>query len=328
LIPVMYSNNHKINEFWDRRWIAWEPVGPHIDNPGIYENWGWDIASAFNWRGDSYIWDTTEKYSEVCTLNVNMADKNGNPVDGARIKIDSSPCVGWGATAGWTDYFGQKQFLLGGSRTYTAQITSIIGDFPKIESDTVITNSMFDFSYNWNVSLPGALNKLDITQDTLPGMEIGEYRIVVEYEVPHEILYGENLDDNNRFSKSNSPGHLDFFICNEENYKKYILDKNFKAFEIHHNSSGDSINFILPTSDALYVVFSNEDKAVITQELQGNIKLYQNISADFAENKMKKLFPMLTLYPEYPNPFTSEINITFYISNFGNVELDIYNVYG
>jgi flagellar hook assembly protein FlgD len=36
----------------------------------------------------------------------------------------------------------------------------------------------------------------------------------------------------------------------------------------------------------------------------------------------------MTLYPEYPNPFTSEINITFYISNSGDVELDIYNISG
>ena len=328
IVNVMYSDNHKINEFWDRRWIAWEPVGPHIDSPGTYENWGWNVASAFNWRGDSYIWDTTEKYSEVCTLNVNVADKDGNPVDGARIKINSDPCVSWGATMGWTDHAGQKQFLLGDSRTYTAQVTSNIGDFPQTEMDTVITNSLVDFYYNWDVTLPGVLNKLDILQDTLPAGETEEYRIVVEYEVPHEILYGENIDDNNRFSKSNSPGHIDFFICNEENYEKYILDKNFKAFEIHHDSSGDSINFILPTPDAWFVVFSNEDKAVITQDLQGNIKLYRNLSVDIAGSKIRKLFPMLALYPEYPNPFTSEINITFYISDSGDVELDIYDILG
>ena len=328
IVNVMYSDNHKINEFWDRRWIAWEPVGPHIDNPGIYENWGWNVASAFNWRGDSFIWDTTEKYSEVCTLNVNVADKNGNPVDGARIKIDSNPCVSWGATAGWTDHAGQKQFLLGDSRTYTAQVTSTLGDYPQTEMDTVITNSMVDSCYNWDVHLPGVLNKLDILQDILPVIETKEYRVVVEYEVPHEILYGENLDDNNQFSKSNSPGHIDFLICDEENYNKYILDKNFKVYEIHHNSSGDSINFILPTPDAWYVIFSNEDKAVMTQYLQGTIKLYQNLSNDIAENKKKKLFPMLTLYPEYPNPFNSEINITLYISNSGDVELDIYDISG
>ncbi|MCK4694293.1 MAG: hypothetical protein KAT74_00950, partial [Candidatus Cloacimonetes bacterium] len=67
-VNVMYSDNHKINEFWDRRWVAWEPVNTYVDNPGGYENWGWDVASAFNWRGDSFIWDTTEKYTEVCTL--------------------------------------------------------------------------------------------------------------------------------------------------------------------------------------------------------------------------------------------------------------------
>ena len=42
-------------------------------------------------------------------INVNVTDTEGNTVDGARIKIYSSPCVSWGATAGWTDFNGNKQ---------------------------------------------------------------------------------------------------------------------------------------------------------------------------------------------------------------------------
>ncbi|MCK4360006.1 MAG: T9SS type A sorting domain-containing protein [Candidatus Cloacimonetes bacterium] len=328
VVNVMYSDNHKINEFWDRRWIAWEPVNTFIDYPEGYENWGWNIAAAFNWRGDSFIWDAIEKYTEVCTLNVNVFDSNGHPVDGARIKIYSSPCTGWGATAGWTNYNGQKQFLLGDNRTFSAQVTSAIGNYPVSGMETVIINSSAGVYYNWNVTLPGTLPILDVSPDTIPSNPTDDYRLVIEYNLPREILYGYNFDDNNCFSEPSSPGHIDFFICDEGNFNNYIANQSFHAFEIHQNNSGNNIDFILPSSDSWYAVFSNEDKLVMTQELQVTARLYQKSTSIIPEEEVKKLFPRIALYPNYPNPFCPETQITFYISSTGETELAIYNVSG
>ena len=325
VVNVMYSDNHKINEFWDRRWIAWEPVNTFIDYPEGYENWGWNVASTFNWRGDSFILDATEKYTEVCTLNVNVTDNNGHPVDGARIKIYSSPCVSWGATAGWTDYNGQKQFLLGDDRTYTAQVTSSIGNYPQSGMETVISNSGAGFYYNWNVTLPGTVPVLDVSPDTLPSNPTDNYRIVLEYNLPREILYGYNFDDNNCFSEPNSPGHIDFFICDEENFNKYITDQGFQAFEIDQNSSGNTIDFVLPGSDSWYAVFSTESKLVLTQELQVTAKLYQKSNGVTQE---EELFPGIVLYQNYPNPFSNSTTISFSLKEKGNVKLSVYNIKG
>ena len=327
-VNVMYSDNHKINEFWDRRWVAWEPVNTFVDNPGGYENWGWHIASAFNWRGDSFIWDTTEKYTEVCTLSVNVVDNNGNPVDCARIKIYSSPCTGWGCTAGWTDYNGQKQFILGDDRTYTAQVTSSIGNYPASGMQTVITNSGPGIYYNWDVTLPGTMPVLDISPDSPPANPTDDYRLVVNYELPNEILYGINFDDYNEFSKSSSPGHIDFFICDEDNFNNYMGSQSFEAFEINQNSTANYVDFVLPSSDSWYAVFSNEGKLTMTEELHVNIELYQNVPSDIPEDELKKLYPQLTLYPNYPNPFNPETHITYYLSDAGETELTIYNVTG
>ncbi|MCK4653522.1 MAG: T9SS type A sorting domain-containing protein [Candidatus Cloacimonetes bacterium] len=327
-VNVMYSDNHKINEFWDRRWVAWEPVNTFVDNPGGYENWGWHVASAFNWRGDSFIWDTTEKYTEVCTLSVNVVDNNGNPVDGARIKIYSSPCVSWGCTAGWTDYNGQKQFILGDDRTYTAQVTSSIGNYPASGMETVITNSGPGIFYNWNVTLPGTMPVLDISPDSPPANPTDDYRIVVNYELPNEILYGTNFDDYNEFSKSSSPGHIDFFICDEDNFNSYMSSQSFEAFEINQNNTANYVDFVLPSSDSWYAVFSNEEKLTMTEELHVNIELYQNVPSDIPEDELKKLYPQLTLYPNYPNPFNPETHITYYLSDAGEAKLAIFNVTG
>jgi hypothetical protein len=327
-VNVMYSDNHKINEFWDRRWVAWEPVNTYVDNPGGYENWGWDVASAFNWRGDSFIWDTTEKYTEVCTLNVNVYDNNANPVDGARIKIYSSPCVSWGATAGWTDFDGQKLFLLGDDRTYTGQVTSSIGNYPSTGMETIITNSGAGIYYNWFVILPGTVPVLDISPDSPPAEPTDDYRIIVDYDLPKKILYGDNFDDDNRFSESISPGHIDFFICDEENFNYYMADQSFQAFEINQNSSNNIIDFVLPTSDSWYIIFSNEENIVLTQELHADTRLYQELPSDIPEDEIKQLHPRLTLYPNYPNPFNPETHITFYLSHPGEMKLEIYNVRG
>jgi hypothetical protein len=326
----MYSDNHKINEFWDRRWVAWEPVNTYVDNPGGYENWGWNVASAFNWRGDSFIWDTTEKYTEVCTLNVNVTDSNGNPVDGARIKLYSSPCTGWGCTAGWTDHNGQKQFLLGDSRTYTAQVTSSIGNYPASGMETVISNSGAGIYYNWNVTLPGTIPVLDISPDSPPANPTDDYRFVVNYELPKEIMYGTNFDDNNEFSKSTTPGHIDFFICDEDNFNNYMSSQSFEGFEINQNSTANYIDFILPSSDSWYAVFSNEEKLITTQELQVNMELYQNVPSDIPDEELNEMYPGITLHPNYPNPFNPSTTISFNLTaeDAENAEIVIYNLKG
>ncbi|MCD4795042.1 MAG: T9SS type A sorting domain-containing protein [Bacteroidales bacterium] len=325
-VDAMYSNNHKINEFWERRWIAWEPVNTYIDNPGGYENWGWDVASNFNWRGDSFIWDATERYTEVCTLNVNVVDNYGMPVDGARIKIFSSPCVSWGCTAGWTDYNGQKQIYLGDNRTYTAQVTSDIGNYPATGTETVITDSGSGIFYNWDVTLSGTLPVIDVSPATMPPNPTDDFRIVLEYDLPREITYGVNFDNNNVFSQPTENGHIDFFICDEDNFNNYTANQNFQAFEIHQGSSGNTIDFVLPTEDSWYAVFSNEDKLVLTEELNVTAYLYRDSLT--AIHEAKNQLPEVILYQNYPNPCNNTTTIDFLISDNAFVSLKVYDNFG
>jgi hypothetical protein len=325
-VDVMYSDNHKINEFWERRWITWEPVNTNIDNSGCFENWGWDVAATFNWRGDSFIWETTERYTEVCTLNVNVTDNYGAPVDGARIKIRSNPCVTWGCTAGWTDYNGHKQFYLGDNRTYTAQVTSSIGNYPATSMETIITNSGAGIFYNWNVILPGTLPAIDVSTDTMPLNPDDDYRIVLEYDLPREILYGDTIDDNNTFSQPTDNGHIDVFICDEDNFNNYTATQSFQAFEIFQGSSGNTVDFVLPGSDSWYAVFSNEDNLVLTQELYVTAYLYENIATAIPEQD--EVFSKTTLYPNYPNPFSQSTEIGYQLLVSGKVIIKVYNMQG
>ncbi|HID32450.1 MAG TPA: hypothetical protein EYP24_03625, partial [bacterium (Candidatus Stahlbacteria)] len=89
-VTAAYRYNHKWNEFYDRRWIQWEPVNTWMDYYP-YDHWGGgdNIPGCFNWRGDGYIWTMVERYTPVCTLTVKVEDRNGIAIDGGRTIIDS-----------------------------------------------------------------------------------------------------------------------------------------------------------------------------------------------------------------------------------------------
>ncbi len=170
MIPIvstsMPRNNHKINNFWERQWIAWEQVMKIIHPNPIdpYDGPGWDgeIRGIYNWRGDGYTWMDTDRYTLVCTLTVNVKDANSNPVDGAYIKLDGPggalycPWLG----IGYTGNSGKFQFLLGDSiSSYSGQISSSIGTDSKSIPGMAIPNA----HYIWNVTLIGTMPELPIS---------------------------------------------------------------------------------------------------------------------------------------------------------------------
>ncbi|MCK4413789.1 MAG: hypothetical protein KAY32_09610 [Candidatus Eisenbacteria sp.] len=328
LVDVMYSDNHKINEFWERRWIAWEPVNTFVDYPEGYENWGWDVAAAFNWRGDSYIWDATPRYTEVCTLNVHVTDSEGHTVDGARIKVNSEPCVDWGATAGWTDCNGDQQILLGDNRTFEALVNSSLGNYPPSGMETIIVASEAGTSYEWNVTLPGAATAIDVRADSMPEYPTDDYRLVVEYDVAREIVYGKNYDDIDRFSEPSTPGHIDFFVCDQENFDAYTATDSLAAFEITESSAGGNVDWVLVSSDPWYAVFSNTEALVMTRELHCTAKLYARDMSAVGQETAQWLGPGVRLHQSYPDPFSASTRIRFEMAAGAHVRLAIHDVAG
>ena len=190
-VAVMYRDNHKINEFWEREWMAWEPEGTHINNPRVYDpGWGWDIASVFDWRGDGYTWNVTERYTDVCTLTVNVTDNLGNPVDGACIVLNSDGTPGPRCLADYTASSGTGQFLFGDSRPLYMKVTSSIGNFPASGYYTVTSSTVTGAHYIVDIALSGEVDWLDISPDSPPGSPTDDFRIVIEYDVSGETVYG------------------------------------------------------------------------------------------------------------------------------------------
>ncbi|MCK4255883.1 hypothetical protein KAX35_03260, partial [candidate division WOR-3 bacterium] len=185
--PLSMCNDHTWNEWYDTQWRGWEPVNGFINSTYHYEGWGWNIVLPFNFGGDGYIWDVTERYSDICTLTVGVNDLYGNPVDGAMVTLASTPNSGSGLYyAGWhyTGSDGTCQFIIGDNKPYYARIDASIGYYPDSGYVTeVITNSVTGQHYFWSYNLSGSMPYLTINPDTLPDEPDSIYKVELEFLV-------------------------------------------------------------------------------------------------------------------------------------------------
>ncbi len=329
-VSAMYRNDHKINEFWEREWVAWEPVGTHIDNPRIYDpGWGWDMASVFDWRGDGYTWNVTERYTDVCTLTVNVTDNLGNPVDGACIILDSDGVPGPRCLVDYTASAGTGQYLFGDSRPLYMRVISPVGNFPSSGYYTVTTSTVTGQHYTMDVELSGEVECLDITPDSPPGSPTDDYRIVIEYDVSGETVYGTNLDDGDVYSETFSPGIVDFFICDEGSYSDYIGGDPFEAFEIAEDACAGSVDFIIPSDELYRSIVSNESSLNVTQRIDLTVYLYEDQTGitehpEFCGNSI------MCFHNIHPNPCTVSASIPFYVGGLSavDVQIEVYDMHG
>ena len=329
-ISAMYRDNHKTNEFWEREWIAWEPVGTHIDDPRVYDpGWDWDIASVFDWRGDGYTWNVTERYTDVCTLSVNVTDLLGNPVDGACIVLNSNGSPGPRCLVDYTASSGTGQYLFGDSRPLYILVTSPIGNYPASGYHTVTTSTGIGAHYIMDVTLPGEVAWLDVSPDTLPEPPDDDYRIVIEFDTPGETVYGKNLDDMDVYSETYAVGNVDFFICDESSYANYTGGNPFEAFEIAEDTSSRAVDFIIPSDEQYSSVISNESSLNVTQRVNVTAYLYVDQTGITEQTETGGVSP-LCFHSIYPNPCTSSASISFYLGGLSatDVRIEVYDMHG
>jgi hypothetical protein len=318
-----YGDNHHWNEFFERRWVQWEPVNKMIDNYAYDPNW-WELAAAINWRGDGYTWHTTEQYTPYCTLTVEVVDSLQNPIDGARVAVRGGPqLVTWYCAFDYTNSSGVSTFFLGDLLDYDAQVMSSCGSTPFTQ---VISNAQPGMHYYWSFQLNGTVPILPVIDDTFPSNPEDDYRVEIHLSVPEEILYGNNPDDNSAFRFTDSTGCLEFFICSSDNYNRFLADSQFYAFLISTHIPELDTGFVFPWNDLWYVVIANKEEIATAQEISLDITLLKN---PLSVAETERYTPNMMSVSIQPNPFKEEVTITYSVGYSAKyIALKMYDIAG
>ncbi|MBN1601062.1 MAG: transglutaminase domain-containing protein [Chitinispirillaceae bacterium] len=294
LIPVTLTKasryDHKWNEFYDGgRWIDWEPINGWIDrmNEPSHANDYWadpskgPLNGCFNWRGDGFIQGTTEHYTPVCTLDVNVKDSKGLPVDGARITIDADGAPGNFLLAGWTGSDGFCRFLLGDDiPVFTGEIQSRRGTKNKT---SIIKGSVAGKRYLWDPILTGSSEKLkyQIVNQQIDNDK--SVMITFSLDAQKEFVYGKNeyaLFNHSfpcTFTDERKTGCIDLFICNSSNYEKYSRGELFEVVLMKKRIAKTDSFIAVPDDKQLwYVVVSSDEKANVTGIVDASVHLKRN----------------------------------------------------
>ncbi|HHE46090.1 MAG TPA: T9SS type A sorting domain-containing protein, partial [Bacteroidetes bacterium] len=333
LIPTVctstFCTDHTWNEFWDGdRWVVWEPVNNYVDS-APYDNWN-ELPAVFDWRSDASVWTVTDRYTDHADFNVTIRDWNGRPVDGAKIMLASEylhgglmPC-----TWGYTDSDGRVSFTIGDNRTIYLRVESGLGNFPQQANSVtrVISNSQADREYNWSHQFDRRMPRISAREADDVADPTNHFQGSLAYEMLSETADGIIFTDA-EFFMDVADARLDFFICDEENYRNYLNEENFEAYNIEELTESGEIGFVLPTDHSWYAVFSNATS--LANYMEAEVATTFSVSSEFAVDERGPDAPVVyRLYRNYPNPFNSGTRIPFQLGRSGNTAVSIFDMAG
>ncbi|MCD4680582.1 MAG: T9SS type A sorting domain-containing protein [Bacteroidales bacterium] len=336
LIPstsiLCFSVDHTWNEFWEEGWFQWEPVNTSINRPLTYENgWGWSFGSVFEVKSNGLISPVTPRYSEgISTINVFALDNNNQPIDGAKIivAVQSGADIFYDSY-GFTDNEGKYTFTVGEDRKYYCRLESSNGNFPTAANTVtlLVSNSIHGQTYNKSLKASGIMPANDITQILIPADTIDDYKLLIQFNTPNQIIKGKIWHDdidNSLFYDGNQYGLCDFFITDSINYDIFVNDQAFDAF--HHLSDVDhgSDTFNIPIESCWYALFNNGNNLNNPQHVSATAYLFNYDISSITEKTKKDHFHQ----QNYPNPFINNTTIAYTLETPAYVKLEITDKYG
>jgi Concanavalin A-like lectin/glucanases superfamily/Carboxypeptidase regulatory-like domain/Secretion system C-terminal sorting domain/Transglutaminase-like superfamily len=277
LIPgtsiLSISGDHTWNEFWDEEWIHYD--GGDLNNPLVYENgWGKVFSSVFEIRSDGVLTPVTETYSEGwATLEVYVLDSNGAPVDGARILLGTT-ASNTSDNLGVTDNEGKYIFIVGDSKSYSASITSSVGN---TAFQQIVANTEPGETYTHVINLTGTMPAIDYTAITTPGDTTDDYKIFAEFNAENQIIRGivpfDDID-NGFYAQIQEEGLINFAMTSETEFDEYTSGDNFEAFLEQIDVESGASEFNLPVAENWFALLENGNSLRNPQHVTGWFTLY------------------------------------------------------
>ncbi len=248
LVPTLNTTSvedHAWNEFyygddWRPYQVDWSDGNTYIDDPRIaydQDNGGSkDCSVVFTWRGDGYVYDVIDRYSNFVTLDVAVTDLDGSPVDGAQVLVATecfydpeSLCVAYWT---FTGRDGHVSFNLGEDRNYYLQIDSPLGVYPgpsSVAQVIAVEDCLPGASFSWSHAYDTAFRPPEPRTADYPlpwptdcGISLG-----IHLEVLADVLSKPNYYTGESFVELSEPTALDAFLTDMAGYDQLGAGSSF-----------------------------------------------------------------------------------------------------
>ncbi len=309
LIPaagiLLLAEDHVWNEFYHRGWHQWDNYwsdgGSVVDNFMNY--WvGWNQrggSGLTKWRGDDAVSDVTQYYvpeEDLSTITIYVRDRNGYPVDGARVMVGShwltDQASGYQVTMpypsiwNYTDTNGSCIFKVAtqeglpeGNKNFSFKVISKLGN-----DEQPKTQLVHGMDYEFWFALEGRKPEREL-----------EYRIPSAVEPPHRfmvMLYFKELESHqqppNPMVGSYHPQlvtkgrEIEFYLFNESNFGYYCRccyksDEPVLCIPVDNNYGGLEVlsAYELLDNDDWYLVGYNKNTIETSKKVWVKLLLYE-----------------------------------------------------
>ncbi len=327
LIPaagvLLLAEDHVWSEFYDRGWHQWDNYwsdgGSVVDNfMNYWVGWGQRGGSGLTkWHGDDSVSDVTRSYvpeDDLSTITIHVIDRNGYPVDGARVMVGShwltDRMSGYQASLpfpsiwNYTDTNGSCTFQVAtqegmaeGNKNFSFKVISKLGNDEQGKTELVHGED-----YEFWFMLDGQKPEQEISHRG-GGVEepIYKFMIMVEFQERSAHQQPPNPMVGNYHPQQVTLGNkVHFYLMNQSNFE-YYSQSNYKSDEpvecapIREPDPDDGYyGYLLPDHSDWYLVGYNKNTIETSKKVDIKVYLYEVYDelpfVSFTEPEMGQVF--------------------------------------
>jgi hypothetical protein len=320
------AEDHVWCEFWAREWLEYQvDLGfgvTHINDPrtGYDQQTGGskNLSSVMEWRSDGWVDQCTARYSDICSLHVQVLDYRGLPVDGARVLLSTDAIYGGIGTSCWgfTDEYGRVDFELGDLVNIYAHVNTEIGDYPENpdEDIQIIAYTQKGAHYYKTFFITEFIPSPFATpwlEDTL----VPQYVFDIDVNGTYSLLHGyarcrRNTGDDGFYHTYNEAGEnpiVDGYLADSLEFQSYLSGLPFTVQELVLDTETIEGEWTFYEGEGRpYLLLSNRDALTTTTGVSGTVALgsavYPVAEGEFSLNPVQ-----ISLHP---NPFRTTVRLS------------------
>jgi hypothetical protein len=304
LIPatgiLLLAEDHVWGEFYEDGWHQWDNYwsdgGSVVDNfDNYWVGWGQRGGSGITkWHGDDHTTEVTGRYipeEDISHVTTRVLDRNGYPVDGARVMVGSHWLTGgmseyqvslpFPSIWNYTDANGECEFMLAtqegkadGNKNFSFKVISKVGN-----AEQGKTELEHGVDYIFQFDLEGTVPKSNLRandQSSPDNITNPNYKMEIEFEVQQGTQFPPNPQVGNVHPHDITTAlQIDTFICNSTNFIDFGCGYGFDCYELKRNNETNKYSFDVPYKDDWYFVLSNEDAIETMKSVLVKINLYE-----------------------------------------------------